>query len=125
MATNIETLTGATSVQSKREQSKQFQGLFSVIPFTFTLEEDSVAAQTAAQADITVPGAEFGDFVLLAAPVDLAGGILLAQVQAADTVTVTFYNLEGTDANTTLATAVTCRGVVLKTRDEVWADPDG
>lgn len=124
MATNIEALTQADTVQSKREQSKQFQGLFSVIPFTFTLEEDSLAAQVAAQADIDVPGAEFGDIVLLAPPVDLAGALLFGQVQAADKVTVTLYNLEGTDANTTLATEKTCRGLVLKTRDEVWADPD-
>jgi hypothetical protein len=124
MATNITAIT-ATGVSSKREQSKQFQGLFSVIPFVVTLQDASLAAQVAGQVDITVPGAEIGDFVLIAPPVDVAGVIMTAFVSAANTVTITTFNVEGTDANTTLATAAEARGLVLKTRDEVWADPDG
>lgn len=124
MATNITDIT-ATGVSSKREQSKQFQGLFSVIPFVVTLQDTSLAAQVAGQVDITVPGAEIGDFVLIAPPVDVAGVIMTAFVSAANTVTITTFNVEGTDANTTMATPAEARGLVLKTRDEVWADPAG
>src|SRR5690606_22259649 len=103
----------ATGVSSKREQSKQFQGLFSVIPFVVTLQDTSLAAQVAGQVDITVPGAEIGDFVLIAPPVDVAGVIMTAFVSAANTVTITTFNVEGTDANTTMATPAEARGLVL------------
>lgn len=122
MATNITAIT-ATAVSSRQEQSKQFQGLFSVIPFVVTLEDDTLAAQVAGQAEITVAGAEFGDFVLIAAPLDLTGVIIVGQVSAANKVKITTWNVEGTDANTTLANATQVRGLILKTRDEVWAAP--
>jgi hypothetical protein len=123
MATNITAITD-TAVQSKREQSKQFQGLFSCIPFLVTLEDDSLAAQVAGQCDIAVPGAKIGDFVFIAPPVDVTGLIFYAYVSADDVVTLTTFNVEGTDANTSMATATAARGLVLSTRDEVWADPD-
>ena len=122
MATNITAIT-ATAVSSKQEQSKQFQGLFSVIPFIVSLEDDSVAAQVAGQVEITVPGAAFGDFVLIAAPLDLTGCVIVGQVSAANKVKITTWNVEGTDANTTLANATVTRGLVLKTRADVWAAP--
>lgn len=99
---------------------KQFQGLFDVIPFKVTLEDDTVAASLASQVDVAVAGAELGDFVFIAAPVDLSAGVLSAAVLSAGNVTVTFQNNDDAAANTTLATAVECKGVILKPKANVY-----
>lgn len=114
MATNILTATATNVAPSKNGPRQQFQALFDVIPFTVTVTEDSVTAQVASQVDITVPGAALGDFVLVAPKVDAAGLIPYAFVRAADSVTVSVYNVEGTDAITSLAGGVVFNGVVLK-----------
>lgn len=113
MATDITVITDTLN-RAQNVGPKQFQGLFSVIPFTATIEDDTLPAQTASQAAITVTGAELGDFVLVAAAADQAGGVLSAQVTAANVVEITYFNVEGTDANTALATPVNMNGVVLK-----------
>jgi hypothetical protein len=119
MATNITAIT-ATGLSVGAKGPKQFQGLFDVIPFKVTLEDDTVAAQAAAQVDVTVPGAELGDFVMVAPAVDVTGTIVSAFVSAANTVTVSTFNVEGTDANTTLATPVVANGLVLKPKSNVY-----
>lgn len=113
MATDITAITD-TALSLGTKSPRQFQSLFDVIPFKVTLEDDTLPAQTASTADVSVLGAEVGDFVLIAAGVDLTDGILVAQVSAADVVTVTFFNVEGTDAKTALATPSVANGVVLK-----------
>lgn len=121
MATDIEALTTLAIGTNAGKNPRQFQGLFQVIPFTFTIEEDSVAAAKASQADLTVTGAELGDFVLLAPGKDMVGAILYGHVSAANTVTVTYLNVDSTDANTALATVHTANGVILKPQDNVVA----
>jgi hypothetical protein len=114
MASTIETLTTANSLTVGTKAPRQFQGLFDVIPFQFTIEEDSVAGGAASQADIAVTGAALGDFVFVAAAADYVSAQLTAFVNAANSVTVSWQNLETADANTALATAVECKGFVLK-----------
>jgi hypothetical protein len=113
MATDITVITDTLN-RAGNVGPKQFQGLFTVIPFTATIEDDTLPAQTASAASITVTGAEVGDFVMVAAAADQASGILVGQVIAANTVEITFFNVEGTDANVSLATPVNMNGVVLK-----------
>lgn len=120
MASTMEAATGGAIALNALAAPRQFQGLFKVIPFTFTLEEDSMAAGVAAHRDITVTGAELGDFVLVAATIDLVSINLRAFVQSANTVTVFAQNLETSDANTVLATAITCNGIILKPQ-AAWA----
>ena len=109
---------GTPTVGSKGP--KQFQGVFDVIPFKVTLTDATLPAGTSSQVDITVPGVELGDIVLIGAPVDLSAGILVAQAQAADTVTVTFHNSDDGAANTTLAAGIACNGLVLKPKSNVY-----
>jgi hypothetical protein len=119
MATDITAITDTLNVQ-RPKGPRQFQGAFDIIPFKVTLEDDSLAAQTGGQCDITVTGAAVGDFVLIAPPVDVTGLIFFAYVSAANTVTLNTFNMEGTDANTTMATATITNGVVLSPKGNVW-----
>jgi hypothetical protein len=102
---------------------RSFEGLFSEMrPFNFSLLEDSIAAEVGATADVTVAGAAIGDLVIVAPGVDITGCQLTAFVSAANTVTVNLYNMEGTDANTTMATATVWNGIVLKPNPSVWVE---
>lgn len=120
MATNITAITD-TSNAAKSPGRRQFQDLFKeVIPFSFNGDDDTLAAQVAGQCDVSVPGAELGDFVLIAAGVDNNAQIVTAAVTAAGVVTVTTFNVEGTDADTSFASNPAFYGVVLK-RSAGWA----
>jgi hypothetical protein len=116
MATNITAITGSADQDQGVGVQHSFRGLFAEMrPFEVTLTDASLAAQVAGQVDVTVLGAALGDFVMLSGPaVDTTGLMFYASVTAADTVTVTSFNVEGTDANTTLSAGVTVKGVVLK-----------
>ena len=114
MATSMETATNGVIINNAGEQAQQFQGLFTVIPFTFSFEEDSIAAECSSSKDITVTGAALGDFVLLAPSIDLVDIDLWGWVASANTVTVMAQNLETADASTTLATIATHNGLILK-----------
>lgn len=121
MATNITAITDTVNV-SRFKGPMQFSGLFEgAIPFSALLTDATLAAQVAGQCDLTVTGAEVGDFVLIALNGDNAAQTVYAQVTAADTVTVTTFNVEGTDADTSLSGGVTLYGVVLK-RGSIWGD---
>jgi hypothetical protein len=113
MATNITAITGSAN-SAAVEGAGQFQGLFDVIPFQAVVTDASLAAQVAGQCDVTVTGAALGDLVLVSIAVDTTGVIAVGAVTAANTVTVTTYNLESVDANTTLSAGPTLTGVVLK-----------
>jgi len=117
MATSMETATNGVLIESKGPRNELFQGLFKVIPFTFSFEEDSIGAEDTSQKDITVPGAKLGDFVLIGNTVDLVSIQLFGFVASANTVTVNAQNLETADANTTLATIATHNGLVLQPTD--------
>lgn len=120
MATNITAITDGVNT-SGSQGPKQFQGLFDVIPFAATLTDASLAAQVAGQCDIAVTGAAVGDLVLLGVAVDLGAQLVQGYVSAADVVTVTTFNVEGTDADTSLSTGPIVKGVVLKFKDNVFA----
>ena len=107
----------ATSARVKAK--RQFQHVFDeVIPFTFTLTEASIATGAAglSAGNITVPGAELGDFVQVAVELDIVDLVVTAAVTAADTVTITLANLTG-GAVTALSGGATVNGVVLKAGD--------
>jgi len=114
MATNIEAMTAGTPVIVRNAGPKQFQALFDVIEVQVTLTEASIAAQVASQATITVPGVELNDYIHVSYPADITGLILKATPSASNTVKITAYNLEGTDANTTLAGGLVAKLLILK-----------
>lgn len=120
MATSI-SAASATSVSVGSKGPRQFQGLFDVIPFKVTLEDDSLPAG-ASVADITVTGAALGDFVFIAPPIDAVETLLFGFVQSANTVTVVIRSLQEVDASTVWATPVECKGFVLKPKANVWAE---
>jgi len=119
MATDISAITDTLN-KSAASAPRQFQGAFDIIPFTFSMLDTTQAADTGAQCDISVPGAALGDIVLIGTKVDLTGGILVAQVSAANVVTVSVWNMEGTDAITPFVAAIECNGVVLKPKANVF-----
>ena len=119
MATDLTAITDTLNVNSEKGP-RQFQGLFDVIAFKATLTDTTMAADTAATCDLDVTGAALGDFVLIASGADLTDGILVAQVSAANVVTVTIWNPEGTDAITPFAGGVAIKGVVLKPKANVF-----
>ena len=123
MASTMETATNGVLIAEGGLQSRQFQGLFSIIPFTFSFEEDSLGAEDSTQKDITVVGAALGDFVLIAPSIDIVSLHMFGFVQSADTVTVMVQNLETADANTTLSTIATHNGLILSPKKNVldWA----
>jgi hypothetical protein len=117
MATDITAITDSVNKDVGAGRAHSFRGLFSdAIPFSASILDATIPAQGGAQCDIDVVGAALGDFVLLSGPaVDTTGLIFYASVTAANVVTITAFNVEGTDANTTLATtARNVNGLVLK-----------
>jgi hypothetical protein len=120
MATNITAITDSVNA-SAPPSPRQFQGIFKeAIPFTFIATDATLAAQVAGQCDVTVTGAALGDFVLLAPGADVAAQTAYAYVSAANVVTITTFNVEGTDADTSLSAGVRFYGVVLKRSPNLW-----
>ena len=109
----IEAATNGVIITNAGKARRQFQDLFTVIPFTFSFEEDSIASGAASQKDITVVGAALGDFVLIATTIDVIDIAFSGFVQATDTVTILAQEL-GLGANTTLATIATHNGLILQ-----------
>jgi len=98
---------------------RQFQDLFTCIPFTFTFDENSLAAGLSSAGDVSVVGAELGDFVLIAGTSDLVDVAMAAFVASSGVVTVTCTDLSAA-TNTGRAGNETYNGVVLKPRT-AWA----
>lgn len=122
MATNITAITDTVNQDQGVGIRHSFRGLFDEVrPFTATLTDATLAAQVAGQCDITVAGAALGDFVLVSPSVDVTGLMIHAYVSAANTVTITTFNVEGSDANTTLSGGVNFNGVVLKPSGGIFA----
>ncbi len=119
MATDITVLADTVNVSGEKGP-RQFQGLFDIIPFKFSADDDSLPAQTASQADVAVPGAELGDFVVVSCVADLVNLIAVGFVSAADVVTIQVFNVEGTDASTALAGNPAFKGVVFKPKANVF-----
>lgn len=95
------------------KEARQFRAVFGqVIPFKATVDFASAAAGTGSAIDVAVPGAEVGDFVMLAPTVDVEDAQLDGFVTAAAVVTV---NLQAnTLSGTTDLASQTINGVVLK-----------
>ena len=123
MATNITALS-ASATSNGRQGPRQFQGLFDAIPFKVTITDATLAAQVAAQADVTVAGAALGDIVLMAPNLDQKALLVQGYVSAANTVTITTFNVEGSDADTSFSAGAVFQGVVLKPRTNVWGTLD-
>ncbi len=116
----IEAATASSIGLNGGKQSRQFQGLFNIIPFTFTFDEDSIASGAASAGDVVVTGARLGDFVLVAATIDLVDVHVSGFVQSSDTVTIIAQEL-GLGSNTTLAGNTTFNGIILQPKQNVLA----
>ena len=92
---------------------RQFQGVFEVLPFQLTFEDDSILDGDEFTVDATVTGVALGDFVHVAPQTDLADLDLVAYVTAADTITVQLKNMTG-GTLTTFASGIVLNGYVLR-----------
>lgn len=113
MATNITVITGGTPNTVRKVSAITFRALMDVIYAQVALTDATIAAQVAGQVSVTVPGAQLGDFVLVSYPATLTGVIMSAAVSAADTVLITTFNTEGTDAVTSMSGGLIANIVVL------------
>ena len=92
----------------------QFQDLFEVVgcgSFTVDMGNAATGSGTFAVASVTVPGAALGDFVLVAAGIDVTDAALVGSVTSANTVELVLLN--NTAGAVNLASA-TYRVVVLR-----------
>jgi len=71
---------------------------------TTTWDPGEIASGSSEEKEITVQGAQLGDFVLASLNIDLAGLMLSAYVSAENTVTASLYNLSGGAVNLGSAT---------------------
>jgi len=79
---------------------RSFQDVFDVVALvTATVDPASLADGAGATSSVTVTGAALGDFVLVAAPVDLVDTTVTAYVQSANTVEIRVQNESGSGAN--------------------------
>ncbi len=111
----LEAATNGVIVTQSGKIEAQFQDLFSVIAFTFSFEEDSIAAGLTSTKDIVVTGAALGDFVFIAPSIDLVDIHLFGWVRADDSVTIMATDV-AVATNTTLATIATHNGLILSPR---------
>lgn len=99
-----------------KKGARQFRDVFGeVIPFKATVDFASSAAGTGSAVDVTVDGAELGDFVLISPTLDVADAQLEGYVTASGVVTVNFQanTLSGTED----PASQTINGLVLKLGD--------
>ena len=118
MATEAFTTVGTPSIGVSG--ARQFQGLFSVIPFKVNLEEDSVADQAGSNAVFSIAGAALGDIVLMGPAWDMTNMTFSASVISAGVVELQIHNLTGAAA-TGGATAGVWNGVILQPNANVFA----
>ena len=85
------------------------------LQYSGTWDPGNAADSTPVTTDLTVPGAEMGDFVLASFSLDVLDVTLTAQVTAANTVTASLVNTTGSGVN---LTSGTLRVVVFK--KESW-----
>jgi hypothetical protein len=89
---------------SKNVEGVTFRSLLEVIIASGTVDIANAADADTVAAEVTVPGAALGDFVLVSLEVDVADLTLDAQVTAANTVTITVNNNTGGAINLAAAT---------------------
>jgi hypothetical protein len=113
MSTNITALTVGTQANAKL-QHRQFESVFDVITATVVLTQASIAAQVASQATVNIPGVLLGDLVVVNPVGDITGLMAFGNVSSNDNVKIIVWNVEGTDANTTLSAGFTFNVWVLR-----------
>lgn len=113
---------GITATGAATKGARQFQGVFTVIPFKLTFEDDSISTDSAYSGGglVAVPGAALGDFVLVAGVIDMVETHFHGSVQAAGQVEVTLVN-SSSGTVTALATGTVVNGIVLKPNPSIWA----
>jgi len=113
---------GITAASVGVKGPRQFQGLFDVIPFKCTFEDDSIldGDNYSGGGTVAVTGAGLGDFVLVSAALDTVECQFYANVTAANTVEITLQNTTGGTV-TAFATGVVINGLVLKPKQNVFA----
>lgn len=101
----IGTLETKTVTGASKSVSRQFQGMFSRVIFArLVVKETSLGAGLSSSGAFTVPGAQLGDFVLVAPRTDLGDDVVFsAQVTATDEVTLILS--DATEAANTSANA--------------------
>ncbi len=112
---------GITAIKldgTKAVRVRQFQGVFDVLPFQLTFEDDSILDGDEFTVDATVTGVALGDFVFVTPQADLADLDMSAYVTAADVVTVQLKNMTG-GTLTTFATGIVLNGFVLRIKPQI------
>ena len=112
---------GITAVSAGTLGPRQFQGLFNIIPFKLTFEDDTIATDSiySGGALVNVPGAKLGDFVMIACTEDSRECHFIGSVQAADQIEVTLVNdTSGTVTN--FASGVVINGLVLSPKANIF-----
>jgi hypothetical protein len=93
---------------------KQFQDMFTVVGTALSTNDPAAPASgDRVTTTVTVPGAAFGDFCLVAPGLDPGNTFFTAYVTAANTVTIAIGVNAGATAGTNLA-AIQARVVVLR-----------
>ena len=106
-------------------ENRSFTELFDTTIFSFTFEADSIpidAGGGEAQEvtfDITVPGVELGDFVLISSILDVTDMDLVAYVSAINVVTLQLQNLTGADGTPFDTATAGYIGIVLRLKASV------
>ena len=106
---------GITSIQTVAGigEARQFQDLFTCIPFSLVYEDDSILTLAGGFVTAAIPGAALGDFVLISPELDVADMLFTAYVTATDVVTIGLFNTTG-GTLTTFASGATLNGLILK-----------
>lgn len=97
---------------------RQFQGIFDIMPFQLTFEDDSILDGDEFTVDATVTGVALGDFVSISPQTDIADLDLSAYVTAANVITVQLKNMTG-GTLTTFASGIVLNGFVLRIKADV------
>ena len=113
---------GLTAVSAGVVGPRQFQGLFTIIPFKVTFEDDSILADGIYSGGglVSVPGAALGDFVLLSCTIDPTECLFFGNVVSADNVEVTLIN-ETAGTLTTFAAGAVINGLVLQPKQNIFS----
>lgn len=92
--------------------ARQFQSLFTVIPFSATVTLTAAAAAETSQVLTGVIGAKQGDIVILGIVEDAEAGSLTATCHADDSIELILNNATG--STITIAVGTVVKGVVLQ-----------
>jgi len=104
---------GISSIKVVTKGPRQFQDVYECIPFSLIFEDASILTLAGYFVTAAVPGAALGDIVLIAPELDPADMFFVANVTAANVITVGLFNTTG-GTLTTFSSGATLNGMVLK-----------